>query len=53
MLTHEKNNNGQGSCKNPLRAVEAATAPTTFFSPCRGAAYTFVTDHGANRYVAP
>lgn len=38
--------NGRGSCRNPNR--NGGTRPSKFFAPCRGAAYTFPSDHGAN-----
>ncbi|EED20759.1 conserved hypothetical protein [Talaromyces stipitatus ATCC 10500] len=41
---------GQNACVNPLRADQFATAPTDFFKPCAGAAYTFPSDSGANSF---
>ncbi|KAB5513188.1 hypothetical protein GE09DRAFT_981250 [Coniochaeta sp. 2T2.1] len=44
------NNNGKGSCKNPLRSDTKATSATQFFKPCQGGAYTYVNDHNANSF---
>ncbi|OIW26283.1 hypothetical protein CONLIGDRAFT_706427 [Coniochaeta ligniaria NRRL 30616] len=44
------NDNGKGSCKNPLRSDQTATAATPFFKPCQGGAYTYVNDHNANSF---
>lgn len=47
-------NNGQGSCKNPLRSDRNARSPTEFFAPCHadGGAYTFPSDDKANNLNA-
>ncbi|OKL63647.1 hypothetical protein UA08_00506 [Talaromyces atroroseus] len=40
-------NDGENACINPLRSDLSATAATTFFAPCQGAAYTFPSDSSA------
>jgi len=41
--------NGMGSCVNPLRTELAQLSVSTpFFQPCKGLAYTFPTDNEAN-----
>ncbi|KAI0142917.1 hypothetical protein GGR57DRAFT_485249 [Xylariaceae sp. FL1272] len=42
--------NHSGSCYNPLKADNHATAATAFFAPCSKAAYTYPNDHEANAY---
>ncbi|KUL85351.1 hypothetical protein ZTR_07004 [Talaromyces verruculosus] len=44
------NNDGENACVNPLRSDLSATAPTNFFAPCEGAAYTFPNDSAANSF---
>lgn len=37
-------NNGMGSCKNPLRVPLGKQEPTPFFKPCEAKAYTYPSD---------
>lgn len=38
----------EGTCLNPTRSDPNATAASTFFAPCQGAAYTFADDNDAD-----
>ena len=43
------NDNGVGSCRNPLRGNTGATSATAFFAPCAHVAYTYPHDDAANK----
>lgn len=47
---NQKDNDDENACVNPLRNDLTATAATTFFAPCEGAAYTFPNDSAANSF---
>ncbi|KAF3018161.1 hypothetical protein E8E14_010354 [Neopestalotiopsis sp. 37M] len=40
----------ENACVNPLRADMGATAASTFFAPCQGAAWTYVNDGNADAW---